>query len=31
MENKDDVGIVIVAKSGPLYQITGLFRQKGIF
>lgn len=31
MENKDDVGIVIEAKSGPFYQITGLFRQIGIF
>lgn len=26
MENEDDVGIVIEAKSGPFYQITGLFR-----
>ena len=31
MENEDDVGIVIEAKSGPFYQITGLFRQLGIF
>lgn len=31
MENEDDVGIVIEAKSGPFYQITGLFRQIGIF
>lgn len=31
VENEDDVGIVIAAKSGPFYQITGLFRQIGIF
>lgn len=31
MENGDDVGIVTEAKSRPFYQITGLFRQLGIF
>lgn len=31
VENEDDVGIVIEGKSGPFYQITGLFRQLGIF